>query len=48
MDNIAANANSSKKSINWKIFLPPWLILVAIVVLSFVNYDAFNATLGAR
>lgn len=47
MDNIAANANSSKKSINWKIFLPPWLILVAIVVLSFVNYDAFNATLGA-
>lgn len=38
---------NNKKTINWKIFLPPWLILAAIVVLSFVNYEAFDATLGA-
>ena len=41
-----AEAAVAKKSVNWKIFLPPWLILMVMVVVSFINYEVFDATLG--
>ena len=36
----------AKKRINWKIFLPPWIILAVMIVVSFINYEKFDATLG--
>ena len=39
--------NKQAKGINWAIFLPPWLIIVAILILSFVNYDAFELAMSA-
>ena len=38
--------NKQAKGINWAIFLPPWLIIVAILILSFVNYDAFELAMS--
>lgn len=32
-----------KKKIKWKIFLPPWLILVAILIVSTVSYNTFES-----
>ena len=37
------NETKSKKKIKWGIFLPPWLILVAILIVSSVSYDTFTA-----
>ena len=37
------NEIKSKKKIKWSIFLPPWLILVAILIVSSVSYDTFTA-----
>ncbi|MCI8593053.1 MAG: BCCT family transporter [Lachnospiraceae bacterium] len=34
------------KQLSWGIFLPPWLIIVAIIALNFINYDAFNLVMG--
>lgn len=39
--------NTKTKAVNWAIFLPPWLIIVAILILSFVNYDAFQLTMSS-
>ena len=30
-----------KKKIRWAVFLPPWLLIVAILVLNLTNYDMF-------
>lgn len=30
-----------QKKVRWEVFLPPWLILIAAVVLNFVNYETF-------
>ncbi len=35
----------SKKKIRWKIFLPPWLIMIGAVALNMANYDLFVKTL---
>ena len=33
------------KKIRWAVFLPPWLLVVATVALSFIDYDAFVKTI---
>lgn len=36
-----------KKKIRWKIFLPPWLIMIGAVVLNLSNYTLFIAAMDA-
>jgi choline-glycine betaine transporter len=40
------NPETKKKRIKWNIFLPPWLILVAILIISCVDYDAFESLMS--
>ena len=35
------------KKIRWKVFLPPWLLMVLILVLNLTNYDAFIGLIDA-
>ena len=36
---------SSKKQIRWGIFLVPWVLAVATIVLNLVNGEAFNSVI---
>lgn len=38
---------SSKKNIRWVVFLIPWLLVIATIILNLVNGDAFNALIMA-
>ena len=40
-------AATNKKSIKWLVFLPPWIIMTAMIVVAFVNAEAFNTGLTA-
>lgn len=37
---------AAHKKIQWRIFLPPWLIVVAILIISCVNYNTFEAVMS--
>jgi glycine betaine transporter len=39
--------NTKTKRIRWGVMLPPWLLVVAIVALNFINYDAFTTVMTA-
>ncbi|MBQ1490308.1 MAG: BCCT family transporter [Eubacterium sp.] len=39
--------DTSKKQIRWGVFLIPWLLAIATVILNFVSGEAFNATIMA-
>jgi choline-glycine betaine transporter len=36
-----------KKNIRWVVFLPSWIIAIAILILNLANYDAFIASMNA-
>lgn len=36
-----AEKNTTGKKIRWAVFLPPWLLLIAILVLNLTNYETF-------
>ncbi len=42
-----SNEKTVNLSVNWLVFLPPWILLVAMVVVSLVNGDVFIAGLNA-
>ena len=35
-----------KKHVRWSIFLPPWLIFFAVLVLSLIDFDLFMAVIN--
>lgn len=44
---MSTNTNiASHKKIRWGVFLPPWILLLALLILNLVNFDAFMTVMN--